>query len=141
MRIKVAGEDYVQKSLQANKDPFSKPMQEFVAEACWGWVWTRPGLELKTRSFLNIAMLCQSNRATELATHVRGALGNGATEEEIREVILHVTAYCGMPAGIEGFRVATQAIKQYKEDQERKGHHVERSSDIDIGSRMNMEDM
>jgi len=135
MRIQVAGKDYVEKSLQNAKDPFSKPMQEFVAEACWGWVWSRPGLELKTRSFLNIVMLCAQNRSTELATHVRGALRNGATEEEIREVILQCTAYCGMPAGIEGFRVAAAAIKNYKEEQSRKGEHVDRHSDVGMEMR------
>ena len=115
---------------------------QFVAEACWGWVWSRPGLELKTRSFLNIAMLCCQNRATELATHVRGALNNGANEEEIREVILQATAYCGMPAGIEGFRVASQAIKNWKDEQERYGHHVEHSTtDIGMDVRMRTDDI
>lgn len=99
-------------------------VDQLVAEACWGWVWTRPGLELKTRSFLNIAMLCQANRSTELATHVRGALNNGATEEEIREVILQATVYSGMPAGIEGFRVASKVIQDYRKEQEKAGHHV-----------------
>ena len=92
------------------------------------------------RSFLNIAMLCSQNRATELATHVRGAMNNGATEEEIREVILQVTAYCGMPAGIEGFRVASKAIADWRQEQERHGIHVESHTDVDIGSRMAMED-
>ena len=85
-------------------------------------------------------MLCCQNRATELATHVRGAMTNGATEEEIREVILQATAYCGMPAGIEGFRVAAQAIKDWKAVQERHGHHVDHSSDVDMASRMKMEE-
>ena len=85
-------------------------------------------------------MLCCQNRSTELATHVRGALNNGATEEEIREVILQATAYCGMPAGIEGFRVASKAIQDWKTEQERHGIHVEHGTDVDIGSRMKMED-
>ena len=96
---------------------------------------------MKTRSFLNIVMLCCQNRSTELATHVRGALNNGATTEEIREVILQATAYCGMPAGIEGFRVASKAISDWQTEQERHGHHVEHSTDIDIGSRMKMDDV
>ena len=104
-------------------------------------MWTRPGLELKTRSFLNIAMLCCQNRATELATHVRGALNNGATEEEVREVILQATAYCGMPAGIEGFRVASTAIKNWKEEMERHGHHMEHTSDIGMEMRMRTDDI
>ncbi|KAK5175888.1 uncharacterized protein LTR77_001028 [Saxophila tyrrhenica] len=141
MRIQVAGKEYVEKSLNAAKDPFSKPMQEFVAEACWGWVWSRPGLELKTRSFLNIVMLCCQNRSTELATHVRGALNNGATEEEIREVILQATAYCGMPAGIEGFRVAGKAIEGWKAEQKSKGEHMDRSDDVGVEQRMNTDDV
>ncbi|KAK3691870.1 hypothetical protein LTR37_018363 [Vermiconidia calcicola] len=141
MRIKVAGKEYVEKSLNANKDPFSKPMQEFVAEACWGWAWARPGLELKTRSFLNIAMLCCQNRGTELATHVRGALNNGATEEEIREVILHAATYCGMPAGIEGFRVAAKAIQNYHEEQEKIGNRMEDHTDLGMEMRTNTDDV
>ena len=86
-------------------------------------------------------MLCCQNRGTELATHVRGALNNGATEEEIREVILQATAYCGMPAGIEGFRVAAKAIKDYKAEQEAKGHHIEHSTDVGIEMRMSMDDV
>ncbi|KAK4544545.1 hypothetical protein LTR36_004117 [Oleoguttula mirabilis] len=126
MRYKVAGKEYVDKSLAAADNPFAKPMQEYVAEACWGWVWTRPGLELKTRSFLNIAMLCALNRGTELGTHVRGALTNGASEEEIREVILHAAGYCGMPAGIEGFRVAGKVVEEWRKEQEaKKGQGVE----------------
>ncbi|KAF2771842.1 protocatechuate 3,4-dioxygenase, P3,4O [Teratosphaeria nubilosa] len=120
MRYQVAGKEYVDKSLAAADDPFRKPMQEYVAEACWGWTWARPGLELKTRSFLNIAMLCAQNRGTELATHVKGALNNGATEEEIREVILQAATYCGMPAGIEGFRVAGKATEEWNAGQGKK---------------------
>lgn len=89
---------------------------QYVAEACWGWVWARPGLDLKIRSFLNIAMLAGQNRSTELGTHVRGALNNGATEDEIREVLLQAACYHGMPTGIEGFRVAAAAIQKWKED-------------------------
>ena len=98
-------------------------------------------MELKTRSFLNIAMLCCQNRGTELATHVRGAMNNGATEEEIREVILQATAYCGMPAGIEGFRVASKAIKDWTAEQERHGHHVEDGTDVGLDVRMNTDDI
>lgn len=86
-------------------------------------------------------MLCCQNRATELATHVRGAMNNGATEEEIREVILQATAYCGMPAGIEGFRVASKAIKDWSDEQERHGHHVEESTDIGMDVRMRTDDI
>ena len=86
-------------------------------------------------------MLCCQNRSQELATHVRGALNNGAHEEEIREVILQASAYCGMPAGMEGFRVAKKAIADWQEEQERKGHHVEHSSDVDLGTRMKTDDV
>lgn len=86
-------------------------------------------------------MLCAQNRSTELATHVRGALNNGATEEEIREVILQCTAYCGMPAGIEGFRVAAGAIKTWKEEQERKGHHVEGHADLGLEQRVSLDEV
>ncbi|KAF2479474.1 AhpD-like protein [Neohortaea acidophila] len=141
MRIKVNGESYVRKALEKSHDPFSRPMQEYVAEACWGWVWSRPGLELKTRSFLNIAMLCCQNRGTELATHVKGALTNGATEEEVREVILQATAYCGMPAGIEGFRVAGKAVSEWKEEQHRHGHHVDGHADIGMEMRTQEHDV
>ena len=110
---------------------------QFVTESCWGSIWTRPGLELKTRSFLNIAMLCCQNRGTELATHVKGALNNGGTEEEIREVILQAACYCGMPAGIEGFRVASKAVEEWKAEQVRKGQSQE--ADLDVGQRSAME--
>ena len=98
---------------------------------------------MKTRSFLNIVMLCCQNRATELATHVRGALNNGATEDEIREVILQATAYCGMPAGIEGFRVASKAIGTWKEEQEAQGHQSEGNMhhDVGIADRMRTDDI
>lgn len=114
---------------------------QYVAEACWGWTWARPGLELKTRSFLNIAMLCAQNRGTELATHVKGALTNGATEEEIREVILQAATYCGMPAGIEGFRVAGKVIEDWKKEQEVKGHGVNNDTDISMESRVKGDDV
>jgi 4-carboxymuconolactone decarboxylase len=86
-------------------------------------------------------MLCAQNRGTELATHVKGALNNGATEEEIREVILQAATYCGMPAGIEGFRVAGKAIDEYKKEKEAEGHHVEHHSDVGLDQRMNMENL
>ncbi|GAB7332512.1 hypothetical protein MBLNU13_g04303t1 [Cladosporium sp. NU13] len=137
MRYQVAGQDYVDAALKKRNDPFAGAMQDFVTESCWGSIWTRPGLELKTRSFLNIAMLCCQNRGTELATHVKGALNNGGTEEEIREVILQAACYCGMPAGIEGFRVASKAVEDWKAEQARKGQSLE--ADLDVGQRSAME--
>jgi 4-carboxymuconolactone decarboxylase len=85
-----------------------------VTESCWHSIWGRPGLEKKTRSLLNIAMLCAQNRSPELAVHVRGAVNNGASEVEIRETLLQAACYCGMPAGIEGFKVAEKVINDMK---------------------------
>lgn len=90
---------------------------QLATEAAWGSIWTRPGLDLKTRSLLNIAMLCALNRGPELAVHTRGALNNGASEVEIREVILQAAVYAGMPAGMEGTKVAEKAIIEWKEKQ------------------------
>src|SRR5205814_977189 len=86
----------------ASADDFNRPMQDLTTEYCWGYVWGRDGLTHKTRSFLNLAMLCALNRPQELKTHVRGALTNGATREEIREVFMQVAIYCGMLAGLLG---------------------------------------
>lgn len=117
LRYQVNGPQYVDTALKNGSSEFARPMQELVTEACWGSVWTRPGLEKKHRSLLNIAMLCALNRPHELATHVRGAVTNGASEVEIRETLLQVAIYCGMPAGIEGFRIAEGVIKGVKEEQ------------------------
>lgn len=121
MRYQVAGKAYVDRTLQAGSSDFARPMQEYVTEACWGSVWTRPGLELKQRSLLNIAMLCALNRSTELGVHVRGAVNNGASEVEIRETLLQAACYCGMPAGIEGFKVAERVINEIKKEKEEEG--------------------
>lgn len=120
VRTAVAGPEHVERSLAAHSSPFSRPMQELATEAGWGWVWTRPGLERKTRSMLNIAMLCALNRMTELAVHVRGAVRNGCTEEEIREALLQVAVYVGIPAGLEGTRVAEGVLKGLREVGEKK---------------------
>ena len=118
IRYEVAGKEYVDKSLANGSSEFARPMQELVTEACWGSVWARPGLERKTRSMLNMAMLCALNRGPELAVHVRGALNNGASEVEIREVLLQVSIYCGMPAGLEGFKIAEKVILDVKKEKE-----------------------
>lgn len=94
MRYKVAGKQYVDAALKNGSSDFSRPMQQYVTESCWGSIWTRPGLELKTRSLLNLAMLCALNRSNELGVHTRGALNNGASEVEIREVLLQASCYC-----------------------------------------------
>ena len=116
VRYEVAGKDFVSRSLANGSSDFARPMQELVTEACWGSVWTRPGLEKKQRSLLNIAMLCALNRSTELGIHVRGAINNGATEVEFRETLLQAAIYCGMPAGIEGFKIAEKVITDMKNE-------------------------
>lgn len=98
IRRSVAGSDYVDASLKHHSSSFSKPLQELVTEVGWGWIWTRPGLDRKQRSLLNLGMLCALNRSTELGVHVKGALRNGLTEEEIREALLQVGVYVGLPA-------------------------------------------
>lgn len=108
-RREVLGDDYVDRAL-ANADDFSLPLQEIVTEYCWDKVWNRPGLPRRTRSLLNIAMLSVLNRPHELRVHVAGALRNGCTPEEIREVLLQVTIYAGVPAGVDGFRVAREVL-------------------------------
>ena len=116
IRTDVTGPQHVQRSLQNNSSDFARPMQELATEWGWGSIWTRPGLERKTRSLLNIAMLCALNRMTELAVHVRGAINNGASELEIRETLMQVAAYCGLPAGLEGVRVAEGVLKTIREE-------------------------
>jgi len=116
IRYEVAGKAYVDRALANGSSDFARPMQELVTEGAWGSVWSRPGLERKQRSLLNIAMLCALNRSTELGVHVRGAVNNGASEVEIRETIIQAAFYCGMPAGMEGFKVAERVIKEMKEE-------------------------
>lgn len=114
VRQKDMGRAHVDKVLDQASD-FSRPVQELVTEFAWGEIWSRPGLDLKTRSMLNLAMLTALNRSSELAGHVRGALNNGVTEEQIQEVLLQTLVYCGAPAALEAFRIAEQTISAYKE--------------------------
>ncbi len=118
VRKEVLGAEYVERQLKT-VDDFGMPMQELVTQSCWGWLWTRPQLPRKMRSLVNLGMLSALNRPNEFKTHVRGALTNGCTREEIREVLLQVAVYCGMPAGVEAFRLAREAIKEY--EQEKRG--------------------
>ena len=111
LRKQVLGADYVEKSM-ASADSFSMPMQELSTEYCWGHVWTRPGLALRERSLINIAMISALNRPHELKLHVKAALNNGLSREEIREVILQVAVYCGVPAGIDSTRIAREAFAE-----------------------------
>ena len=103
------GEAYVQKAA-GSADDFTGPFQDLVTEYCWGAVWGREGLPRKTRSMLNLAMLAVLNRPDELGTHVRGALTNGVTREEIREIFMQVAVYAGVPAAVEAFRTARAAF-------------------------------
>ena len=96
----------------AEADDFSMPMQDLVTEYCWGGTWGDDTLPHKTRSIINLAMLSALGKSQELKGHVRGALRNGCTKEEIRAVLLQVAVYCGMPAGMEAFRVAKEVIKE-----------------------------
>lgn len=93
-------------------------MQELVTEACWGSVWTGPGLERKQRSLLHISMLCALNRSTELEVHVRGAINHGASEVEVRETLLQAAMCCGMPADMKGFNVAERVITEMRKERE-----------------------
>jgi 4-carboxymuconolactone decarboxylase len=109
MRRRVLGEGHVNRSLDQVTE-FSRPIQEFVTEYCWGATWTREGLDLRVRSMLNLAMLTALNRPFELAAHVRGALQNGVTVSEIQEVLLQTAIYVGVPAALESYRVAEQVL-------------------------------
>jgi 4-carboxymuconolactone decarboxylase len=113
IRKEVLGDEYVEKSLAAaREDEFTAPLQELVTEYCWGAVWSREGLDRRTRSMLNLAMMTALDRQRELKLHLRGALNNGVSREEIREVLLQATVYCGIPAGLETFRTAREAFEE-----------------------------
>ncbi|MFR9805554.1 carboxymuconolactone decarboxylase family protein [Pseudonocardia sp. RS010] len=116
IRKAVVGEEYVERALAA-ADEFGGPLQDLVTEYCWGAVWGREGLDRRTRSMLNLAMLSALNRPNELRVHTRGALRNGVSAAEIREVLLQVAIYCGVPAGVDSFRVAREAIAEHTAEQ------------------------
>jgi 4-carboxymuconolactone decarboxylase len=111
VRREVLGADYVDKQI-ASADDFNRPLQNLVTEYCWGAIWNRPGLDRRTRSMLNLAMLSALNRHHEFKAHVKGAIKNGVTKQEITEVLLQVAIYCGVPAGVEHFRLAREAFKE-----------------------------
>ena len=111
IRRAVLGDAYVDKALNT-ADDFNRPMQELVTEYCWNEIWNRPGLDRRTRSFLNLAMITALNRPHELKLHVRGAINNGLTKDEIREVFLQAAIYCGVPAAIDSFRSAKEVFKE-----------------------------
>jgi 4-carboxymuconolactone decarboxylase len=110
LRKFVVGEDYVNQSI-ANANQFNQPLQELVTEYCWGDIWQREGVEKRDRSLINLAMISALNRPHELALHVKGALKNGLSPIEIREVLLQVAIYCGVPAAIDSFRVAMKVLE------------------------------
>jgi 4-carboxymuconolactone decarboxylase len=109
-RTQVMGTAYVERALGAATD-YTMPMQEFITANAWGNVWQRPGLDLKTRSLITVAMLAAQGKQHELKAHVRGAIHNGATQEELREVMLHATVYCGFPTAIDAFRSVTEVVE------------------------------
>jgi 4-carboxymuconolactone decarboxylase len=113
IRSEVLGNEYVERSMQ-QADEFSIPMQELSTRYCWGEVWSREGLSRRDRSLLNLGMISALNRPHELKLHVKAALRNGLTQVEIREALLQVAVYCGIPAGIDSTRIAREAIAEYE---------------------------
>jgi 4-carboxymuconolactone decarboxylase len=111
IRRAVLGDEYVDNAMKMSDD-FNKPMQELTTEYCWGYVWGREGLDRKTRSMLNLAMISVLNRPHELKIHVAGALRNGVTRDEIREIFMQVAIYAGVPAGVDSFRIAREVFAQ-----------------------------
>lgn len=111
VRKEVLGEAYVEAAF-ANADDFTRPMQEYATEACWGAIWSREGLDRRTRSIVNLSMISALNRPHELKLHVKAALTNGLTREEICEIMLQIACYCGVPAGMDSFRIAREAFKE-----------------------------
>jgi 4-carboxymuconolactone decarboxylase len=111
IRRDVLGAEYVDAALE-RATPFARPLQELITEYCWGSVWSRPGLDRRTRSLINLARLTALNRPHELAGHLRGALRNGCSEEEIQEVLLQAAVYCGLPAALDSFRVAEKVLEE-----------------------------
>ncbi|WP_432839740.1 carboxymuconolactone decarboxylase family protein [Dactylosporangium sp. CA-092794] len=115
VRREVLGDAHVDRSLAQATD-FSRVVQEYVTASCWGDVWSRGGLDRRTRSLVNLAMLTALNRPREFQVHVRGAIRNGCTEEEIQEVLLQTAAYCGAPAALESFRLAERTLEELRQE-------------------------
>ncbi len=110
-RREVLGADYVDNAL-ASADSFNQPLQELVTTYCWGEIWSRPLLDRRTRSLLNLAMITALNRPHELKLHIKGALTNGVSRDEIREVLLQTAIYCGLPAAVDSFRSAKEVFAE-----------------------------
>ena len=111
LRREVLGAEYVDNSMK-NTNDFMMAFQHITTEWCWGYGWGRPGLDKKTRSMLNLAMLTALGKSAEIRLHVRGAINNGLTVDEIKEVLLHATVYCGIPAGLDAFKNANEVLKE-----------------------------
>jgi 4-carboxymuconolactone decarboxylase len=111
LRRKVLGAEYVDASMKSTND-FMMAFQHVTTEWCWGYTWGRPGLDKKTRSMLNLAMLTALGKSAEIKLHVRGAINNGLSVDDIKEVLLHATAYCGIPAGLDAFKAANEVLKE-----------------------------
>lgn len=109
VRKQVMGDAFVDRAF-ANADEFTRPLQEYITRNAWGTVWCREGLDRKTRSLVTLSMLTALGRTQELKGHVRGAVNNGATVDEIREVLLHATVYCGVPLAVDAFRAAQEVL-------------------------------
>ncbi len=116
VRREVLGADYVNDSLERVSE-FAQPMQQLVTEYCWGAIWTRDALDRRTRSLVNLGMLTALNRTHELGAHVRGAINNGCSRDEIREVLLQTAIYCGVAAGLESFRTAERVLSEIEAEQ------------------------
>jgi 4-carboxymuconolactone decarboxylase len=114
IRSSVLGKEFVDKSFET-ADDFNRPLQELVTEYCWGAIWGREELPKKTRSMLNLAMISALNRPHELKAHIKGALVNGVSVVEIREVLLQVAIYCGVPAAVDSFRIAREVFAEMKD--------------------------
>ncbi len=114
VRREVLGDEYVDRALESATE-FTRPLQKLITENCWGEVWTRDALPRTTRSLVTIAMLAALKAPAELKGHVRGALRNGCSKEEIREVLLHAAVYCGVPAAVDAFRAAREVIEAWED--------------------------
>jgi 4-carboxymuconolactone decarboxylase len=111
IRRQVLGAEYVDNAIKS-ADDFNRPLQELVTQYCWGEIWGRPGLDRRTRSFINLAMISALNRPHEVKMHIKGALNNGLTKEDIKEVFLQVAIYCGVPAAVDSFRLAREVFQE-----------------------------
>ncbi|HSV82766.1 MAG TPA: carboxymuconolactone decarboxylase family protein [Ramlibacter sp.] len=111
LRRKVLGKEFVDAGMKA-ADDFTRPIQELITEYCWGEMWSRPGLDLRTRSLLNLGIATALNRSGEVKLHVRGAINNGVTKEQIQEVFLQTAIYCGVPAAFDSFRLAKETFAE-----------------------------